>query len=100
MGDPPLPLGPDGAAKWAELVGKVQGQTARKPSVLTDLAAYCVAFDRWCAAERWLADPEHGPVITIRDDKGNIKSHGPAPQLAISERASKEMTRLARGLRV
>lgn len=62
---------------------------------VTNLAAYCAAYGRWVRAEQWLADPEHGPVVTIRDDKGNVKSHGPAPQLRIAEQASKEMSRLA-----
>jgi len=51
-------------------------------------------------AETWLNDPEHGPVVTIRDDKGNVRSHGPAPQLAIAEQSAKEAVRLAKSLRL
>ena len=64
------------------------------------LAAYCSAYGRWVQAERWLADPDHGTVVTICDDKGNVKTHGPAPQLAICEKSLKEMARLAKDLRL
>jgi len=80
---------------WARLA------TAAVPvAKLQQLAEYCAAYGRWVAAEEWLAEPGHGPVMTIRDDKGNIKSHGPAPHLAIVERSAKEMARLAPGLRL
>jgi phage terminase small subunit len=58
------------------------------------LAAYCVAWSRWVESEKWIA--EHGTVMTIKDDKGNIKSYGDAPQLKIAERSSKEVVRLGR----
>jgi hypothetical protein len=64
-----------------------------------NLAAWCAAYGRWYDAEEWLSDPGHGAVLTIRDDKGNVKSHGPAPQVAIAERSVKEMARLAKMLR-
>ena len=38
--------------------------------------------------------------MTISDDKGNVRSHGPAPQLQIAERAAKEMARLDKQLRL
>jgi len=84
-------LDEDARRKWAELVALRPVWTAVQADAL---AAYCAAFSRWVAAERWLADPDHGPVVTIRDDKGNIRSHGPAPQLLVGERAAKEMSRL------
>lgn len=64
------------------------------------LAAYCAAYGRWLAAEAWLAAPGNGPVVTIRDDKGNVRVHAAAPQLRVAEGASKEMTRLAKILKL
>lgn len=87
-------------AKWTELEPIISARPALKPTTIAALEAYCAAYGRWHTAEQFLADPAHGPVVTIRDDKGNIRSHGPAPQLAIAERAQKEMTRLARMLRI
>jgi phage terminase small subunit len=95
---PPVPLAGAALAKWAELAPQLAARPHFRPAKMTDLAAYCAAFGRWHDAEEFLADPEHGPVLTIRDDKGNIKSHGPAPQLAIAERAAKELARLAKSL--
>lgn len=94
--EPPVPLHGVALARWREMIGAADW----KPGEMATLAAYCAAFGRWADAEAWLSDPEHGPVVTIRDDKGNIKSHAPAPQLAIGERAAKEMGRLAKDLRL
>ena len=89
----PASLGQLGAEKWRQILKS--GRTIRNLDVLQ---AYCLNYQRWMEMEEWLADPSHGLIATIRDDKGNIKSHGPAPQLAISERSSKEMTRLGKSL--
>ena len=71
-----------------------------EPFELDMVAAYCVAYARFIAAERWLRDPENDCVMTIVDDKGNIKSHGVVPQVGLSERSAKEMARLAKLLRL
>lgn len=94
--DPPVPFGATAAAKWAELIDTREWRGGQ----LAALAAYCAAHGRWVDAETWLNDPDHGPVVTIRDDKGNVRSHGPAPQLAIAERSAKEVVRLAKLLRL
>lgn len=94
--DPPVPLVGAALGRWAEL----RAAAKWSPAELDDLAAYCAAYGRWHDAETWLADPSHGSVVTIRDDKGNIKSHAPAPQVAVAERASKEMARLGKALRL
>jgi len=93
---PPIALDEVGLAQWNLLVGL----RPWRPSQLLELAAYCAAYSRWAAAEAWLAEEGHGAVITIRDDKGNIKSHGVAPQVTIVERASKEMGRIAAKLKI
>jgi phage terminase small subunit len=91
---PPIPLGPHAKDKWAELAPSVQ------PSLQAELAAYCMAYQRWLDAEAWLAEPGHSSVVTITDDKGNVKTHAPAPQLKVIEGALKEMDRLGRKLRL
>lgn len=93
---PPVVLVGEALAEWNRRIN----DRAWPPSARMNLAAYCAAFGRWHDAEQWLADPDHGPVVTIRDDKGNIKSHGPAPQLAIAERSIKEMARIAKLIRL
>lgn len=97
---PPAPLAGAALDRWTALAPTVAARPNTRPSTMTQLAAYCAAFGRWHDAEAWLADPEHGPVITIRDDKGNVRSHGPAPQVAIAERSAKEMARLAKELKL
>lgn len=92
---PSIDLTGDALAKWVELHPKLEARHGTRASIMAPtLAAYCAAFARWKAAEEFLADPAHGPVVTIRDDKGNIKTHGPAPQLAVAERSAREMTKL------
>lgn len=88
---PPIPLRPAARKRWDQLI-KLDWTSAQH----ADLAAYCAAHGRWYDAEEFLA--AHEMIQTITDDKGNVKSHGPAPQIAISERAVKEMGRLALAL--
>ena len=90
--------------KWAELA------TIRDFSSyeLDQLASYCSNFSRGRAAEAFLADPkpdEHGNptqglVATILDDKQNIRSIIASPQIGIAERASREMARIGKALRL
>ena len=94
MSSPEFLRGP-GLLKWETITAILDARRLASPVVLDAVAAYCVAYGRWAAAETWLNDPKHGPVITIKDDKGNIKSHGPSPYITISERAGKEMSRIA-----
>lgn len=88
--EPPEILGDKARARWAEIVAL--GKNVRNYDVLV---AYCVAYQRWIETEEWLSQ-QSSLVATIRDDKGNIKSHGPAPQLKIAADACKEMTRLGK----
>lgn len=92
---PPTFLTWHAADKWREIV-----RDHDDIDDLDALAAYCATYGRWRAAEEWLADPGpgHGAVVTICDDKGNVKSHAPAPQIAIAVQAAREMGRLRKAL--
>lgn len=100
MTEPSIELSGAARVKWDALAPVVEARPRRKATDLDDLAAYCAAFGRWAAAEEWLSDPSRGAVLTIRDDKGNVKSHGVAPQVLLAERSAKEMARLAKALRL
>jgi phage terminase small subunit len=90
---PPPTLDEVAAAKWTQLHAARAGTgRAWRPVELDALEAYCAAYSRWRAATAWL--DEHGDVMTIRDDKGTIRSSAPAPKLAVAERARKAMTEL------
>ena len=80
-------------ARWEQLK-----PLAWEPFQCANLAAYCASYGRWVDAEAFLT--ANGLIQTISDDKGNVKSHGPSPHLLISERAQKEMGRLAGVLRL
>ena len=84
------------AGKWREL----RARYAFGEHELDSLAAYCAAWGRWRDAEAWLAAPDNGSVVTIRDDKGNVRVHATAPQLSVAERAAKEMARIDKTLRL
>ena len=92
------PLDRVAQAKWNELF-PLRNWGAHE---LDQLAAYCAAYSRWDAAEQYLSspDPDKGPVITICDDRGGVKSHGVAPEVKVSEGAAKEMARIAKLLRL
>lgn len=91
--DPPETLTGLGRKKWIEILEGVDGSENVNLDILH---AYCRAYARWMQMEQWLADPENGIVVTITDDKGNIKTHGAAPQFSIAERSCKEMSRLGK----
>lgn len=91
---PPEWLAGAALAKWNELLSRKRF----RPNQADNLAAYCAAYGRWADAEAWLANPNNGPVMTIYDDKQEIRSHGIAPQVLVAERAGKEMARLGKVL--
>lgn len=90
--DPPIQLAEAGLARWRELVGGVV------PADRVLLAAYCAAWERWVQAEAWLHDSSNGAVATIRDDKGNVKSRGVDPHVAISRQAASDVESMGRKL--
>lgn len=93
---PPEWLNGKALEKWHELAPKLTWS----PGELANLAAYCAQFARWWAAEQHLAKSPDNWVVTITNDRGEVKSHGPAPDIKIAEMASKEMQRLGKALRL
>jgi phage terminase small subunit len=82
-------------AKWNEL-------SARIPFVaneLDSLAAYCAAYSRWRGAEEQIL-ADGGPILTVIDDKGNVKSCAVSPRVLLAERSQKEMARLGKILKL
>lgn len=57
---------------------------------LTQFEVYCQMFARWQAAEKLLAE---GTEVVVRNDKGEIKSIIPSPQIGISVKAHEQMAR-------
>jgi P27 family predicted phage terminase small subunit len=57
------------------------------------LAAYCLSWSRFVAAVVWLA--ENGDVMTLRTDKGEVKSSAVAPKMLVAERSLDRAVRLA-----
>ena len=88
-----------GAKKWDQIQNE---QKDRFKFLNRDLVgAYCSAFARWREMEDWIRGGTGGEdrkICTIRDDKGNIKSYGPSPQLKIAKEAVMEMKTLAKQL--
>ena len=87
-GKPPVPLGDQGRKMWSLVCRQQKNYVAHgsPPSITRDqapmLATYCMAFDRWVAAARVIADREeafgegrehHAMFIEDGDD---VKMHG------------------------
>jgi phage terminase small subunit len=92
---PPATLDEVGAAKWAELEGRLAARS-RTPMGLGKLEIYCAAYSRWVAAQAWLA--EHGDVMEITSDKGVVIKAQPAPKLDVAARAEKAMLEASKSL--
>ena len=50
----------------------------------TAFAGYCACYAEWERAQRFIT--ENGQVLTLRDDKGNVRSVIPAPEIGIAVR--------------
>jgi len=83
---PPSTLGEVGETKWRETVKKL---TVHSPFTLGQLEVYCAAYERWAAAQSWLA--EHGDTMELVNDKGIVVKVQPAPKLEVAARAEKAM---------
>ncbi|HYN08041.1 MAG TPA: P27 family phage terminase small subunit [Vicinamibacterales bacterium] len=83
-------------AVWTETVSRVSGElTAAR---LTVLENYCVERARQVAAEQFLR--EHGDVLVLRNDRGEVTGSKPAPQLAIARSARSAAEKLEARLRL
>lgn len=85
----PVGLSERGLARWRELEHAREWTDAQRQLV----AAYCASWGRWADAVAHVA--EHGAVVTITDDKGNVKVHGPSPHIKVAEQAMREWRDLA-----
>lgn len=86
--DPPIHLEGDALEKWYELAAELHPVGLLTSIDVDSLMFYCTLFARWKKAEKIVK--EKGEVI--KTVNGNIIQN---PYLAISNRALKEMNRLA-----
>ena len=90
--DPPFALKPDGADRWGQLdIGPDVDADA-----LLAAATYAASYGRVVELERWIAD--NGTVVTIYDDKGNVRTHGKSPRVELLRTERKELDRHRRTL--
>lgn len=68
------------------------------PTKCSTLEAYCVERARWLAADAFLR--EHGDVLVLRNEKGDVVGSKEAPQLRIARSARETALRLGRKLKI
>lgn len=88
MNQPPSHLDAAAAAKWAELAPTLD---TTQPGIADALAAYCVAYSRWTAAEQQVATLG----LVVKSPSGFPTEN---PYLAIVKRALIEMHRWGKEL--
>lgn len=74
------------------LVGKLTA------SRLDAFEAYCIERERWMSAEANVR--EHGPVLTLRSDRGEVQRIIANPALGIAQKSMSAMLRIAKALRL
>lgn len=86
MSDPECPADvPENAREeWARVVEALRQAGVLEKVQTPAIVGYCVAYGRWRKAEAWMA--EHGTVAQFRNDKGELKSIVPVPQIGIAEK--------------
>ena len=89
--DPPVDLTEDEAGVWALVAGEVSGSV---PAEL--LRAWCATVVELRAAELWVR--ENGTVLTLRDDKGNVRSVVQAPKYVQVRALRADLVKLADAL--
>jgi P27 family predicted phage terminase small subunit len=80
-------------AEWKRVVPELLERGLAEPLDKSVLAAYCLSWSRYLAAMVWLA--ENGDVMTLRTDKGEVKSSAVAPKLLVAERSLDRVIKLA-----
>ncbi len=86
-------LSPAQRAEWERVRAPLGELSTRKAQILE---AYAVERARWLEAEAYLQ--EHGAVLILRTEKGEVKQAVEAPQLKISARAQDRMLKLGSAL--
>lgn len=93
---PPSHLSEAQRATWILCAPRLVGRmTAAR---LDAFEAYCIERERWLSAEANVR--EHGPVLTLRNDKGEVQKIVANPALAIAQKSAAAMQRLAKFLRL
>jgi P27 family predicted phage terminase small subunit len=85
--DPPAWLLPAAVEIWKDIAPKLAEVLHELDRVA--LAKYCQCYARYIDAETWMA--EHGTTMTLRNDKGEVKSVAAVPHLGISVKMLAEM---------
>lgn len=90
---PPAPewLLPAARAEWNRLMPQLEALGLLTGLDWAALAGYVQSFAHWRAAEQWMA--QHGTVLTMRNDKGEVKFVQTVPQFGIAQKALEKMLR-------
>ena len=94
----PADLDADATAVWAEVAGWLDARMEGGPVDAELLRAWCRSVVELREAEAWVA--EHGTVMTVRDDKGNVRSSTTAPKYAQVRALRADLVRLAEAMGV
>ena len=89
--EPPAWLDAAAVEKWQEVVPELQRLGLLTVVDVTALASYCWCFSEFRRADAWIK--ENGRVMTLRDDKGNVKYRQQAPEVGIANKMLESMRR-------
>lgn len=76
----------------------VAGEVDDSPVAAELLRAWCASVVELRAAEAWVR--EHGTVLTLRDDKGNVRSMAQAPKYVQVRALRADLLKLAEALKL
>ena len=79
---------------WRELIPQLETMSILGRCDRNALTRYCQLWARWRATEEWLA--EHGDIITMRNEAGQLTDLKQVPQVGRSLRLSAELLKLER----
>ena len=87
--EPPMPLSPEAGKEWLRAGGLLLRSRVLTEADLSALAAYCVVYGRWVAAEG--AVRRRGLMVPAKPRSKNLVQN---PFLAIANKALQQMLRL------
>lgn len=95
LGVPPCPawLSPEAKREWTRVTVELDEMGVLARADLAALSMYCTCWARWQEAEKAIED--EGSVITMRDDKGNVKWVQPSPWIGIATKMLDRVHKLA-----